>query len=62
MSSSVMRRSERPKIVSFGGLRRSNDNILLEAGLRLTSRIGKSLICREMGQHSSDIDEFTQIR
>ena len=53
-SSSVMRRSERPKMVSFGSLRRCNGDILLRAWVRLASSIGKRLIYRGMGR-SSDL-------
>ena len=51
-SSSVIRRSERPKIVSFGSLRRCN--ILLRVWVRLPSSIGKRLIYRGIGR-SSDL-------
>jgi len=43
-SSSVMRRSERPKMVSLGSLKRCNSDILLRTVVTLTSSSEKRLI------------------
>ena len=53
-SSSVMRRSERPKMVSFGSLRRCNGDILLRVWVRLAGSIRKRLIYCGMSR-SSDL-------
>lgn len=46
-SSSMIRRSERPKMVSFGILKRCNSNILFVAGVGTTNPVSKRLICRD---------------
>jgi len=43
-SSSVMRRNERPKMVSFGSLRQCSGDILLRVCVRLAGSMGKRLI------------------
>ena len=56
-SSSVRRTSERPKMVSLGGLMLCSGDILLRTGVRLANAIEQDLIYRGMDR-SSDIDEF----
>ena len=56
-SSSRMRRSERPKMVSSGILKRCDKDILLEIGVVIANLIRQSVICQEMGQPSDTVYE-----